>query len=97
MTEKEMNKFAEIVAEKVINKIKKNQEDWDKQFYEEFKEMESGVYKAYKPDLSEKEKLRNEIQRLTTLRAECIESERYEELAGIEKELEEVTKKYNNL
>ena len=46
MTDKEMNKLAEIVAEKVINKIKKNQEEWDKQFYEEFKEMESGVYNA---------------------------------------------------
>lgn len=95
MTEKEMNKFAEIVSEKVINKIKKNQEEWDKQFNEEMQNMEYGIYEAKK--LTEKEWLREEIQRLTTLRAECIESERYESVAKIEKELEEVTKRYNKL
>lgn len=95
MTEKEMNKFAEIVSEKVINKIKKNQEEWDKQFNEEMQNMEYGIYKATKQ--TEKEWLCDEIQRLVTLRAECIESERYESVAKIEKELEEVTKRYNKL
>jgi len=90
-----MNKLAEIVAEKVINKIKKNQEEWDKQFYEEFKEMESGVYNA--GSLSEKEKLRNEIQKLTTAKAECVELEQYELIPVIEKKLQEATIKYNNL
>jgi polyhydroxyalkanoate synthesis regulator phasin len=95
MTEEEMDKFAEIVAEKVINKIKKNQEEWDKQFQEEMQDMEAGFYEAKK--LTDKDKLREEIQKLVTLRAECIESERYESVADIEKKIVEVTKRYNNL
>jgi len=95
MTEEEMNKFAEIVSEKVINKIKKNQEEWDKQFQEEMQNMEYGVYEAKKS--TDKDKLREEIQRLVTLKAECIESERYESVADIEKKLVEVTRRYNNL
>jgi polyhydroxyalkanoate synthesis regulator phasin len=95
MTEEEMDKFAEIVAEKVINKIKKNQEEWDKQFQEEMQDMEAGFYESKKP--TDKDKLREEIKKLVTLRAECIESERYESVADIEKKIVEVTKRYNNL
>ena len=95
MSEEEMNKFADMVAEKVINKIKKNQEAWDKQFQEEMQNMEAGFYEAKKP--TDKEKLREEIQKLVTLRAECIESERYESVADIEKKLVEVTRRYNDL
>jgi polyhydroxyalkanoate synthesis regulator phasin len=95
MTEEEMNKFAEIVSEKVINKIKKNQEAWDKQFQEEMQNIEADFYEVKK--LNDKDKLREEIQKLVTLKAECIESERYEAVADIEKKLVEVTRRYNNL
>jgi polyhydroxyalkanoate synthesis regulator phasin len=92
MTEEEMNKFAEIVSEKVINKIKKNQEEWDKQFQEEMQDMEAGFYEAKK--LTDKDKLKEEIQELVTLKADCIESERYELIPDIEKELAKAIKKY---
>jgi polyhydroxyalkanoate synthesis regulator phasin len=92
MTEEEMDKFADIVSEKVINKIKKNQEEWDKQFQEEMQDMEAGFYEAKK--LTDKDKLKEEIQELVTLKAECIESERYELIPDIEKKLAKAIKKY---
>jgi polyhydroxyalkanoate synthesis regulator phasin len=92
MTEEEMDKFADIVSEKVINKIKKNQEEWDKQFQEEMQDMEAGFYEAKK--LTDKDKLKEEIQELVTLKADCIESERYELIPDIEKKLAKAIKKY---
>ena len=97
MTDKEMNKFAEIVAEKVINKIKKNQEEWDKQFYEEFKEMESGVYIANKPELSERDKLKAELDKLREERSKLIDEEEYGLIPPIQDKITDLIEKLNYL
>ena len=52
MTEEQMDKLAEIVAVKVMDRLIAKQQEWDKQFNEQFEEATT-----FKPKLSDKVKL----------------------------------------
>ena len=95
MTEEQMDKLAEIVAVKVMDKLIAKQKEWDKQFEEQMKNPE--YFEGVIPAISEKEKLRVRMSELIALRAEKLDSEEYELLIRVEAELVEVSRKFNNL
>ena len=82
MTEKQIDKLAEIVAVKVMDKLIAKQKEWDKQFEEQIKNPE--YFEGVIPAISEKEKLRVRMSELIALRAEKLDSEEYELLIRVE-------------
>ena len=92
MTEKQMDKLAEIVAVKVMDKLVAKQQEWDKQFYEQFEEA-----KNFEPTLSKKSKLEMKIKELKALRNSYIMNEKYELLSDVEADLIKLEKELYNL
>jgi hypothetical protein len=92
MTEDQINKLAEIVAVKVMDKLVAKQQEWDKQFYEEFEEVRN-----IKPKLSDKAKLELKIKELKALRNSYIMNEKYELLSDVEADLIKLEKELYNL
>ena len=92
MTEEQMDKLAEIVAVKVMDRLIAKQQEWDKQFNEQFKETTT-----FKPKLSDKVKLENKIAELKLLRNSYIINEKYELLSDVEADLVKLEKQLYNL
>ena len=92
MTEEQMDKLAEIVAVKVMDRLIAKQQEWDKQFNEQFKETTT-----FKPKLSDKVKLENKIAELKLLRNSYIINEKYELLSDVEADLIKLEKQLYNL
>lgn len=92
MTEDQINKLAEIVAVKVMDRLIAKQQEWDKQFNEQFEEVTN-----FKPKLSDKVKLENKIAELKLLRNSYIVNEKYELLSNVEADLIKLEKKLYNL
>jgi hypothetical protein len=92
MTEDQINKLAEIVAVKVMDKLVAKQQEWDKQFYEEFEEVRN-----IKPKLNDKAKLELKIKELKALRNSYIMNEKYELLSDVEADLIKLEKELYNL
>ena len=92
MTEEQMDKLAEIVAVKVMDKLIAKQQEWDKQFYEQFEEA-----KNFEPTLSKKSKLEMKIKELKALRNSYIMNEKYELLSDVEADLIKLEKELYNL
>lgn len=95
MTDKQMNKLADIVAEKVINKLVAKQKEWDKEFNEQFETIE--YFENATPKLSLKAKLELEMSDLTKIRSTYIMTEKYELVEDIEKKIINLQKRINNL
>ena len=95
MTDKQMNKLADIVAEKVINKLVAKQKEWDKEFNEQFETIE--YFEKHPPKLSVKAKLELEMADLTKIRSTYIMTEKYELVEEIEKKIINLQKRINNL
>jgi|TARA_R110000737_G_C14403323_1_gene454602 hypothetical protein len=85
MTEEQMDKLAEIVAVKVMDKLIAKQKEWDKQFEEQIKNPE--YFEGIIPAISEKAKLEMKIKELKLLRNSYIINEEYELLSDVEAEL----------
>ncbi len=92
MTEEQIDRLAEIVAVKVMDKLVAKQQEWDKQFYEQFEETTH-----FKPKLSDKVKLENKIAELKLLRNSYIRNEKYELLSDVEADLIKLEKQLYNL
>ena len=92
MTEKQMDKLAEIVAVKVMDKLVAKQQEWDKQFYEQFEEVQN-----IEPPLNKKAKLELKIKELKALRNSYIMNEKYELLSDVEADLIKLEKELYNL
>ncbi len=92
MTEEQIDRLAEIVAVKVMDKLIAKQQEWDKQFYEQFEEA-----KSIEPTLSKKAKLELKIKELKALRNSYIMNEKYELLSDVEADLIKLEKELYNL
>ena len=92
MTEEQMDRLAETVAVKVMDKLIAKQQEWDKQFYEQFEEA-----KSIEPTLSKKAKLELKIKELKALRNSYIMNEKYELLSDVEADLIKLEKELYNL
>ena len=92
MTEEQMDKLAEIVAVKVMDKLIAKQQEWDKQFYEQFEEA-----KSFEPPLDKRAKLELKIKELKALRNSYIMNEKYELLSDVEADLIKLEKELYNL
>jgi len=92
MTEEQMDRLAEIVAVKVMDRLIAKQQEWDKQFYEEFEEVRN-----IRPKISDKVKLENKIAELKLLRNSYIINEKYELLSDVEADLIKLEKQLYNL
>ena len=92
MTEEQMDKLAEIVAVKVMDRLIAKQQEWDKQFNEQFEEATT-----FKPKLSDKVKIENKIAELKLLRNSYIINEKYELLSDVEADLVKLEKQLYNL
>ena len=92
MTEEQMDRLAEVVAIKVMDKLIAKQQEWDKQFYEQFEEA-----KSFEPPLDKKAKLELKIKELKALRNSYIMNEKYELLSDVEADLIKLEKELYNL
>jgi hypothetical protein len=92
MTEKEMNKLADIIVNKLIEK----QKEYDEQFHIDIQEtmMKDG---GYIRQLSTEELLLAEIGRLMTLLSSYEDKEQYEKAAIIKNKIDKLKNKLENL
>jgi len=95
MTEKQMNKLADIVADKVIDKLVAKQQEWDKEFNKQFENVE--YFESVVPALSKKAKLELELSDLVKIRSTYIMTEKYELIEDIENKILELQKQIDNL
>ena len=92
MTEQEMNKLADIIVNKLIEK----QKEYDEQFHIDIQEtmMKDG---GYIRQLSTEELLLAEIGRLMTLLSSYEDKEQYEKAAIIKNKIDKLKNKLNEL
>jgi hypothetical protein len=92
MTEKEMNKLADIIVDKLIEK----QKEYDEQFHIDIQEtmMKDG---GYIRQLSTEELLLAEIGRLMTLLSSYEDKEQYEKAAIIKNKIDKLKTKLDEL
>ncbi len=92
MTEKEIDKLAELIADKLIAK----QKEYDKQFQIDLHEtLSDGLGNARL--VSEEELILGEIARLMTLLSKYESEELYEKAAIINRKINHLKNKLNNL
>ncbi|RLI52034.1 hypothetical protein DRO61_00730 [Candidatus Bathyarchaeota archaeon] len=92
MTEKEMNRIADLVVEKLMKK----QREYDEQFHEDFHEvLKDNLGNARQ--VSEEELMLSEIARLMTLLSSYEENEQYEKAAIINRKINHLKTKLANL
>ena len=92
MTEKEMNRIADLVVEKLMKK----QREYDEQFHEDFHEvLKDNLGNARQ--VSEEELMLSEIARLMTLLSSYEENEQYETAAIINRKINHLKTKLANL
>jgi len=95
MTEKQMNKLADIITVSVINKLVEKQIEWDKQFNDQFENTE--YFEGIVPKLGEKAKLELELSDLVKIRSTYIMTEKYELIKDIENRINNLQKRIDNL
>ena len=104
MTEREMNDFADILAEKVFKLIMDRQAELDEQFIEQVKASGHDIELTIQQDVfgnrknaTEEEVLLAEIARLMTLLSAYEDKEQYEKAAIIKRKIEHIENKLNKL
>lgn len=94
MTESELEKLAQRIADLVMESLIEKQKEWDQQFTSDVNEMFAG--NDYLNN-SEEELLLAEIARLMTLLATYEEKEQYEKAAIIHNKIKILENKINKL
>jgi hypothetical protein len=94
MTDKEMDKLADIVALKVIDDLTEKQKEWDKQFSSDVKGL---VESGYINIMDEENILLTEITALKQLLSSYEDSERYNEAAVIHDKIKTLEDKLKKL
>tara|TARA_R100000541_G_scaffold1239_2_gene5707 strand:+ start:1513 stop:1776 length:264 start_codon:yes stop_codon:yes gene_type:complete len=87
MTEKQMDKLADIIAVRVIDKLVDKQKEWDKEFNEKFENEENsnGIM------------LELEMADLIKIRSTYMMTEKYELIEDIENRINNLQKRIDNL
>jgi len=92
MTEEQMEKFANIVAKKVVKELEQKQKEWDESFIESQRELFTSDNTADIRFLSEEEFIELKIKDLEDKLNKAIEEEDYELAAKIKKEIAKLNK-----
>ncbi len=93
MTEKQMNKLADIVAKKVINELEEKQKQWDQELNDNVSEFFTQDSTHDVKFLSEEEFIENQIKELKQLLVKTIEKEDYEYASKINAKIEQLKEK----
>ena len=75
MNDKELEKLADLIAEKVFNKLVAKQQEWDEQFEEQMTEVSWGQMEYKKEDALKSNQ--KKIEELKELLAKAIQAEDY--------------------
>ena len=94
MNDKELEKLADLVAEKVFDKLISKQQEWDKKFSSE---MESMYDEKHVEIVDEEDILIAEMARLITLLSSYEETEQYDKAAIVHNKIKLLEDKLNNL
>ena len=104
MTEEEMDKFSDLLAEKVFKLIMNRQADLDQQFIEQVKASGQDIEITLQQDVfgnqgnaSDEEVLLAELARLMTLLEVYEDKEQYEKAAIIKNKIDRIENKIRNL
>jgi len=105
MTEKEMDKFSDLLAEKVFKLIMDRQAELDQQFIEQVKAsgqdieiaLQQETLPKWNTNATEEEVLLAELARLMTLLQAYEDKEQYEKAAIIKNKIEKIEVKLNKL
>jgi len=104
MTEEEMDKFSDLLAEKVFKLIMDRQAELDQQFIEQVKASGQDIEITLQQDIfgnqrhaTEEETLLAELARLMTLLQAYEDKEQYEKAALIKRKIERIEIKLNKL
>ena len=104
MTEEEMDKFSDLLAEKVFKLIMDRQADLDQQFIEQVKASGQDIEITLQQDVfgnqgnaSDEEVLLAELARLMTLLKAYEDKEQYEKAAIIKNKIDRIETKIRNL
>tara|TARA_R110002167_G_scaffold190373_3_gene392692 strand:+ start:7566 stop:7853 length:288 start_codon:yes stop_codon:yes gene_type:complete len=93
MTEKEMNKLADIVANKVINKIESKQQDWDIEFQADLQHFVSDNTASVNKLDVDQTLLIDEIENLKCILSKHLEEEDYEKAIIVDDKIKELKDK----
>ena len=94
MTEDEIEKLAERVADLVMTALIEKQKEWDQQFTNDVNQMFGDGYNAVQ---DEEQLLLAELARLMTLLSQYEESEQYEKAAIVNNKIRMVQNKLSSL
>ena len=104
MTEEEMDKFSDLLAEKIFKLIMDRQAELDQQFIEQVKASGQDIEITLQQDIfgnqrhaTEEETLLAELARLMTLLQAYEDKEQYEKAALIKHKIERIEIKLNKL
>tara|TARA_B100001248_G_scaffold96597_1_gene71742 strand:+ start:736 stop:1023 length:288 start_codon:yes stop_codon:yes gene_type:complete len=95
MTEQEMEYLAEVIAQKVMDKLVAKQREWDQQFTNDVANIMKANAEIRMVD--EEELLLAEMARLMTLLSSYEEKEQYEKAAIVKRKIEILQNKLNKL
>jgi|TARA_B110000238_G_C16014665_1_gene390463 excinuclease UvrABC helicase subunit UvrB len=90
MTEKEMNKLADIVANKVVNKIESKQQEWDIEFHADLQHFVSDSTASVN---IHKQPLVDQIEELKEQLSQALTDENYNKAIIIDKKIKELKDK----
>ena len=94
MNDKELDKLADLVAEKVFAKLIFKQQEWDKQFSSEMKSMYDETHVEI---VDEEDILIAEMARLIALLSSYEETEQYDKAAIVHNKIKSLQDKINKL
>ena len=94
MNDKELDKLADLVAEKVFAKLISKQQEWDKKFSSEMESMYDGKHVEI---VDEEDILMAEMARLIALLSSYEETEQYDKAAIVHNKIKSLQDKINKL
>ena len=96
MTEDELNRLADKIADIVIKTLEKKQREWDQQFNLELEQMATDRFGSARM-LTQEEILQQELDRLKKLLSSYIDNEQYESAAAINNKIKKIENKIKKL
>tara|TARA_R100001480_G_scaffold78666_1_gene88359 strand:+ start:336 stop:626 length:291 start_codon:yes stop_codon:yes gene_type:complete len=96
VTEDELNRLADKIADIVIKTLEKKQREWDQQFNLELEQMATDRFGSARM-LTQEEILQQELDRLKKLLSSYIDNEQYESAAAINNKIKKIENKIKKL
>tara|TARA_R100001460_G_scaffold992_6_gene4076 strand:+ start:1093 stop:1383 length:291 start_codon:yes stop_codon:yes gene_type:complete len=96
VTEDELNRLADKIADIVIETLEKKQREWDQQFNLELEQMATDRFGSARM-LTQEEILQQELDRLKKLLSSYIDNEQYESAAAINNKIKKIENKIKKL